>query len=145
MRGDLLFVKGVVSGSSHRETSALLNGSPGVRTAVLTLVPGSLDDETNFALGRMLRAASVTTYLPSRGLVASGGTDRFLAGRRRIVERSARVGVHSWASGSVNGDEVPRDEPRHQPYLRYYLDIGIAEAFFTGSPSKQRIPRACTG
>ena len=115
VRGDLLFIRGVVSGSSHRETSALLNGSPGVRTAVLTLVPGSLDDETNFGLGRMLRAAGVTTYLPSRGLVASGGTDLFLAGRRRIVERGARVGVHSWASGSVNGDEVPRDDLRHQP------------------------------
>ncbi|MDE2907491.1 MAG: hypothetical protein OXQ28_15560, partial [Acidobacteriota bacterium] len=51
VRGDLLFVKGVVNSSNHRETSALLNGSPGVRTAVLTLVPGSLDDETNFALG----------------------------------------------------------------------------------------------
>ncbi|MDE2907492.1 MAG: hypothetical protein OXQ28_15565, partial [Acidobacteriota bacterium] len=46
------------------------------------------------------------------------------------VERGARVGVHSWASGSVNGDELPRDAPRHPPYLQYYLDIGIAEAFY---------------
>ena len=130
VRDDLLFVKGVVDRRSQRETSVLLNGSPSVRTAVLTMVPGSIDDETNFALGRMLRAAGITTYLPMRGLVASGGTDLFLAGVRRIVERGARVGVHSWASDSVSGDDIPRDDDRHRIYLQYYRDIGIAEAFY---------------
>lgn len=130
VRGDLLFVKGVVDRRSRRETSALLDTSPSVRTAVLTMVPGSVDDETNFALGRMLRAAGVTTYLPARGLVASGGTDLFLAGVRRIVERGARVGVHSWASESVDGNDIPRDDASHRIYLEYYRDIGIAEAFY---------------
>ena len=130
VRGDLLFVKGVIDRRSYRETSALLDRSPSVRTAVLTMVPGSIDDETNFALGRMLRAAGITTYLPARGLVASGGTDLFLAGVRRIAERGARVGVHSWASDSVSGDDIPRDDDRHRVYLQYYRDIGIAEAFY---------------
>lgn len=130
VRGDLLFVKGVVDRRSHRETSAVLDASPGVRTAVLTMAPGSVDDETNFALGRMLRAAGITTYLPARGLVASGGTDLFLAGVRRIVERGARVGVHSWASESVDGNDIPRDDANHRIYLEYYRDIGIAEAFY---------------
>ena len=41
VRDHLLFVKGVVNGGSERETVALLTGAPGVRTAVLTIVPGS--------------------------------------------------------------------------------------------------------
>ena len=129
-RGDLLFARGVVNGDSQREAVALLNGSPGVRTLVLTWVPGSADDEVNLALGRMLRHAGMTTYLPREGMTASGGTDLVLAGARRIVECGAQVGVHSWAAGSVNGDELPRDDPRHRTYLDYYRDIGISEAFY---------------
>lgn len=130
VRGDLLFVKGVVNGESERETVALLDGAPGVRTVVLTMVLGSADDETNVALGRRLRNGGITTYLPAAGLVASGGTDLFLSGSRRIVERGALVGVHSWASPFGDGDEVPRDDPRHRLYLDYYRDMGIPEEFY---------------
>ena len=130
VRGDLLFAKGVVTGNSQREAVALLNGSPGVRTLVLTWVPGSLDDETNLALGRAVRRAGMTTYLPGRGMAASGGTDLLLAGARRFVECGAQVGVHSWASGPVNGNDLPRDDPRHRFYLDYYRDINVPDAFY---------------
>ena len=130
VRGDLLFAKGVVTGNSQREAVALLNGSPSVRTLVLTWVPGSLDDETNLALGRAVRRAGMTTYLPGRGMAASGGTDLLLAGARRIVECGAQVGVHSWASGLVNGNDLPRDDPRHRFYLDYYRDINVPDAFY---------------
>ncbi|MDE0529332.1 MAG: hypothetical protein OXH85_11690 [Truepera sp.] len=130
VRDDLLFVKGVVNSGSEGEMIALLNRSPGVRTVVLTMVPGSAADETNVALGRKLRSAGMTTYLPARGLVASGGTDLLLSGSRRIVEHGARVGVHSWASDSGSGDEIPRDDPRHLIYLDYYRDMDIPEAFY---------------
>ena len=130
VRGDLLFARGVVNGNSQREAIELLNGSPGVRTLVLTWVPGSVDDEVNLALGRTLSDAGMTTYLPRGGMVASGGTDLLVAGARRIVECGALVGVHSWASGSVSGNDIPRDDPRHSLYLDYYRDIGIAEAFY---------------
>ena len=130
VRGDLLFARGVVNGNSRREAVELLNGSPSVRTLVLTWVPGSVDDETNLALGRMLSQASMTTYLPRRAMAASGGTDLLVAGARRIVECGALVGVHSWASDTVNGSDLPRDAPEHRFYLDYYKDIGIPEAFY---------------
>ena len=135
VRGDLLFARGVVNGDSQRETVALLNESPSVRTLVLTWVPGSADDETNLAMARMLRHAGMTTYLPREAMVASGGTDLLLSGARRIVECDVQVGVHSWAGGRwifglVNGDELPRDDPEHRSYLDYYRDIGISEAFY---------------
>ena len=80
--------------------------------------------------GRAVRRAGMTTYLPSRGLAASGGTDLLLAGARRIVECGAQVGVHSWASGPVNGNDLPRDDPRHRFYLDYYRDINVPDAFY---------------
>ena len=130
VRGDLLFARGVVNRNSRREAVALLNRSPGVRTLVLTWVPGSVNDEVNLALGRALREAGMTTYLPREGMVASGGTDLLLAGARRIVECGALVGVHSWAFGPVGGNELPRDDPRHRFYLDYYREIDIPEAFY---------------
>ena len=130
VRGDLLFARGVVNGDSQREAVTLLSGSPSVRTLVLTWVPGSVDDEANLALGRTVRHAAMTTYLPRGALAASGGTDLLLAGVRRIVEYGAQVGVHSWAFGPVNGDELPRDDPQHRFYLDYYREMDIPEAFY---------------
>ena len=98
---------------------------------MLTSVPGSADDEGNLELGRMLRGAGVTTYLPAQALVASGGTDLFLSGAKRIMERGAMVGVHSWADGDGTvGGKIPRDNPAHQMYLDYYREMGIPEDFY---------------
>ena len=130
VRGTLLFVKGVVFTGSDEQMITLLNNSPGVTTVVLTSIPGSANDEVNLALGRKLRNAGITMYLPAQGMVASGGTDLLISGTRRIIERGAQVGVHSWAAGSVNGNEVPRNDPQHQLFLDYYRDMGIPEDFY---------------
>lgn len=131
VRGDLLFVKGVVNTHSHDSVYNILEDEPGVYAVVLTYVPGSADDEVNLELGRLLHDIGMTTYLPSQAEVASGGTDLFLAGVRRIVERGARIGVHSWSAGrSETGDKLPRDHPEHKRYLNYYRDIGIDEDFY---------------
>ena len=130
VRDNLLFVKGVVNTGSDSELIATLNSSRNVRTVVLTSVPGSANDEVNVSLGRKLRRAGITTYLPAKGMVASGGTDLLLSGVRRIVERGAEVGVHSWAAGSTNGNDLPRDHPDHQLFLDYYQDINIPAAFY---------------
>ena len=131
VRGDLLFVKGVVNTRSHDSVYHILEDEPGVHTVVLTYVPGSADDEVNLELGRLLHDIGMTTYLPAQAEVASGGTDLFLAGVERIVERGARIGVHSWsAGGSETGDTLPRDHPEHKLYLNYYRDIGIDEDFY---------------
>lgn len=132
-RADLLFVRGVVDGDSYQQMYDVLNNSLRIGTLVFTMVPGSVDDETNLALGRMLRQAGVVTYLPARGTVASGGTDLFLSGVRRIVERGARVGVHSWSTDetfALSAVSLPRDHPAHAKYLDYYRDMGIPEDFY---------------
>ena len=131
LRGDLLFVRGVVDGVSRDQVYDALLDAPNVRVVVLTSVPGSADDEVNLELSRMLRDAGVTTYLPAKALVASGGTDLFLSGAQRIVERGAMVGVHSWAdTDGTFGDDLPRDDRQHQIYLEYYREMGIPEDFY---------------
>ena len=42
------------------------------------------------------RRAGVNTYLPQEGSIASGATDFFLVGKRRVVEEGEEVGMHSW-------------------------------------------------
>ena len=130
VRDDLLFVRGVINSGSDGEMIELLNGSPDVRTVVLTTVPGSMNDEVNVSLGRKLRNAGMTMYLPAQGMVASGGTDLLISGSRRIVEPGAMVGVHSWGAFWRGGDKLPRDDPRHGLYLDYYRAMDVPEEFY---------------
>ena len=131
IRGDLLYIKGVVNRRSARRVHEALLSAPDVGVVVLTYVPGSADDITNLELGLMLRQANYTTYVPAGGLVASGGTDLLLAGVQRIVERGAKIGVHSWAdSGSATGDTLDRDAEEHRIYLDYYRALAIDQEFY---------------
>ena len=130
VRGDLLFVKGVVNRRSARRVHKALLAAPDVGAVVLTHVPGSAHDPTNLELGLMLRQANYTTYLPAGGLVASGGTDLLLAGILRIVERGAKIGVHSWSDGSATGDTISRDAESHRIYLDYYRALAIDQDFY---------------
>ena len=130
-RENLLLVAGVVDSDSPRRVHDALKDSPDIRVVVLVNVPGSADDEANLELGRMLRQAGMSAYLPARGMVASGGVDLLLSGVRRVVERGASVGVHSWAdSDGSTGDTVPRDHPDHRLYLEYYREMGVPEEFY---------------
>ena len=133
LRGELLFVRGTIDADSCKQVREVLSRELRIGTLVFTMVPGSIDDETNLALGRMLRNARIVTYLPARGMVASGGTDLFLAGVRRVVERGSRVGVHSWRAGGLFGRSavgLPRDHRDHTMYLDYYRVVGIPEDFY---------------
>ena len=134
VRGTMLFVNGVINSYSYEEIYYILRENPQVNTLVLTNIPGSMDDETNLALGLELHRANVTMYLPKDAEIASGGTDLFLAGTRRIVERGALIGVHSWSAGlpffGTAADELPRDHPDHELFLDYYRDIDISEDFY---------------
>ena len=130
-RGRLLLLQGTVDSDSYDQVYDALKDAPDIEAVVLVVVPGSADDEVNLKLGRMLRQARMTTYLPATGLVASGGVDLLISGARRIMERGAAVGVHSWAaSDGTNGDDLPRDHADHRIFLDYYEEMGIPEEFY---------------
>ncbi|MEW5250810.1 COG3904 family protein [Microbulbifer sp. 2201CG32-9] len=135
VQGDRLVAQGVIDGSTPDLLRKVVSENAQIKTLVLQFVPGSVDDEANLETARFVRSAGLHTLVPTDGIVASGGTDLFLAGETRSIEPGACVGVHSWAEaglfgGLVNGDEVPRDDPQHRLYLDYYDEMGIASEFY---------------
>lgn len=143
LRGEYLLVNGVVDENSFNQVYGFLsettnaderkNNLKSVKVLVFTTVLGSADDETNLDLGCLIRLRKLITFLPARGTIASGGTDLFLAGQKRIVEVGAKIGVHSWNSGFFsrrNASKLPKDHRDHAKYLNYYRIIEIPEEFY---------------
>lgn len=126
---DQIVARGTIDASALNTFEAITRANPKIKVLVLQKIDGSVDDEANLELGRMVREAGFTTIVPSNGLVASGGTDLFLAGAERIIEERACIGVHSWG-GFVEGRHVPRTSWHHVPYLKYYRDLAISEEFY---------------
>lgn len=134
VQGTRVIAAGVVTETTPEEFNALKKRNTALTTLVLRSVPGSDDDVANLTLARTVRKLNLTTIVPSDGLVASGGTDLFLAGSQRNVEAGACIGVHSWASsglfGTTAGVNLPRENPEHRRYLQFYSDMGIDAAFY---------------
>jgi len=122
---------GDIGPSTPARLEAFLEAYPDLELLVLPYLPGSIDDVSNFEVGRMLHEAGIATCVPSTGMIASGGVDFFLAGSSRSVGAGAQVGVHSWSAGAgMSGADLSPDDPEHDLYLDYYADIGISEDFY---------------
>ena len=129
--GEFAVMTGEIDESTPGAVRRLLARYPAVTLIVMAHVPGSDDDEANLEAARLIRAAGIDTYLPADGLVASGGTDFFLAGRTRFAEAGACLGVHSWSdSDGYEGASLPRDHPEHRIFLDYYAAMGVPAAFY---------------
>lgn len=127
--GDII-ATGEIDSDTLDRFEDVVDDYPNAKTLILQSVGGSVDDEANVAFSRVVRRLGFTTVVPSNGLVASGGTDLFLAGVNRILEPGACVGVHSWAADDFTATDLPRSDPEHDRYLDYYQDIGIDAAFY---------------
>lgn len=127
-----LIMEGVIDTDTPRRLAEVLERHPHITTIVLLDVEGSVDDAAGLAAGRLVREKGLATHIPAAGVVASGGTDFFLAGAKRTVETGAKIGVHAWAEGrggqTANG--FAEDHPNHRPYLDYYRDMDVPEAFY---------------
>ncbi|MGV0034029.1 MAG: hypothetical protein ACNYPE_03405 [Candidatus Azotimanducaceae bacterium WSBS_2022_MAG_OTU7] len=125
VKGNTLTMVGLVNAKSHRQLRKVFEENPQIDTVSMLYVPGSVNDQVNLEMGEWLAQKEITMKISRYGLIASGGTDLFLAGKRRIVEEGAQIGVHSWADaqGSTAID-YPRGHENHQPYIDYYQDIG---------------------
>ena len=131
--GDRFYATGVLFPQSGRHIDQARQNNPEIRTVVMQSVPGSDDENEYLGAALKLRQAQFTTIIPSDGVVASGGTDFFLAGVTRIIEPGACIGVHSWADNGpppYEATDVPRNHEDHADFLRYFRAIGIAEDFY---------------
>ncbi len=126
---------GGVTTDTPARFAALLTRFPGLKLIDLVECPGSLDDDANLDLARMIRKAGIATHVPANGSIRSGGVDLFLAGVRHVADPGAEIGVHSWQdSDGREAKDFPADDPVHALYLNYYQEIGMsteaAKAFY---------------
>ncbi len=126
-----VYMNGVIGSNTLEVMKALFNKYPQIKTVVMKNVPGSMDDDVNLLASMEIRNRGIATHIPADGMVASGGTDMFLAGVKRTIETGAKIGVHSWSDGSGKAAlDYPRDHQEHVKYLEYYKAIGITTDFY---------------
>ena len=130
VKGELAIMRGVIGARTPARVLELAIVHPEVRTLVLSELPGSIDDVANVRAGRYIRQLGLDTHVPAGGEVASGGTDLFLAGKRRTAAPDALFGIHSWGGGPVEATDLPRDHEQHRLYLDYYEEMGIPGEFY---------------
>ncbi|MCK0069449.1 EF-hand domain-containing protein [Kordiimonas laminariae] len=130
VQGSTAVMTGTISASTPARVLELVIEHPEVTTILLGRVPGSVDDEANLRAASYVRQFGLNTKLASNSVVASGGTDFFLAGVERSVSPGAMAGVHSWGGPGYEGKDVPRDDEQHQSYLEYYREMGIPAKFY---------------
>ncbi|GAB5349096.1 alpha/beta hydrolase [Alteriqipengyuania sp. 357] len=119
---------GVTDAATPAQFDALLRAYPQMRTLDLVEAPGTENDRANLAVGRMIRAAGLTTRVPRGGSVRSGAVELFLAGERREVADGARFAVHSWRDNrGREADDFAPDAPEHRYYLDYYREMGMSD------------------
>lgn len=129
--GKVAKMYGTIAADTPAKVLRLLFENPEVDTIEMLRVPGSINDEANLRAAIYVQKFGLSTYLNSKSLVASGGTDFFLAGVERKVDEGALIGIHSWAAeDGTQGKDVPRGDKQHRLYLDFYSKIGISEAFY---------------
>ena len=128
--GDVAYMNGVIGSSTPEAVLKLVLNHPEVKTIEMGIVPGSINDVANLRASLYVHKYGLNTRLKSNSSIASGGTDFFLAGKKRSIEKGAIIGVHSWGGGALAATDVPKDDEAHKKYLDYYKKVNIPEAFY---------------
>ena len=127
-----LWMSGEIDSNTPADLRRALDKHPDVEWIIMQHVPGSADDDASLEAGRIVRESDLRTAVPSDGLIASGGTDFFLAGVERVVERGACIGVHAWRDDEIKkpAAQLPREHPTHQLFLAHYKALHVPAAFY---------------
>lgn len=120
-------LSGEIDSQSPAQFKAMLQAFPGLRVLELVDCSGTVDDNANLALGRLIRRHGLTTDVPSGASVRSGGVELFLAGAVRHAAPDAEFGVHAWQDDSGRQPtDFPADAPENRLYLDYYEEMGLS-------------------
>ncbi len=115
------YLSGDLGTITYAQLKDLIQNHPTIKTIVMTNISGSVNDAVNMHTGRLLRQHGFTTKVLSDSDIASGGVDLFCAGIKRIVEKGAKIGVHSWCCvNDKTAIEIPKDHPAHQYQIEYF-------------------------
>ncbi|RLW69630.1 MAG: hypothetical protein B6D68_01845 [spirochete symbiont of Stewartia floridana] len=124
IEGDAAYLSGILGVVAYMQIEDLIQNHPQIKTLVLTKSRGSVDDLINMHTGRMLRRNGFTTKVLSNSHIASGAVDLFSSGVRRIVEKGAKIGVHSWCCmKNLTAAKIPKEHPAHKHQLEYFTTM----------------------
>jgi hypothetical protein len=132
---DVAVMTGTVDSYTPAVFRQMLDQHPGIRQIEMRDCDGSVDEEANLTLARMIRRAGISTHVPAYGSVRSGAVELFLAGVRRTAHPDAEFIVHSWMDeDGREANDYPDSDPVHAEYLDYYREMGVsaptAKAFY---------------
>ncbi|TKG92023.1 alpha/beta hydrolase [Puteibacter caeruleilacunae] len=129
-----IYLDGVINSKAFDDFTAIAEKNPDTKWIHIVNCDGSINDDVNLKLSDYVHKNGFHTRLLKDGMVASGGTDFFLSGNYRIMESNVKLGVHSWSDGKQVATDFPKDHKYHQPYINYYISIGmtkdLAEDFY---------------
>ncbi|QTE24311.1 hypothetical protein [Polaribacter cellanae] len=123
VKGNEVYLNGILGSISYTQFKDLIKNHPEVKTIVLEKVPGSINDDVNMQTGRLIKNAGFTTKVLANSQISSGGVDLFCAGRKRVVTKGAKIGVHSWSGGSYTAADLPKDSSEHQAQINYFNEV----------------------
>jgi hypothetical protein len=117
---------GEINSQSLNNFKALMEAYPEITTINIKNCDGSLDDDINLQLSLLVHQKKMNIHLLDGGLIASGGTDFFLAGIKRTKGNNTKIGVHAWAGDGKEATDFPEGDPEHQKYIDYYIAVGFS-------------------
>lgn len=135
VKGDKLYISGTLNAQTYDELKGILDSNPQLKTVVLEDIDGSIDDDVNLETGLLIHQAGLNTFVPKHGFIESGAVDLFCAGKERVAERGAHIGVHAWSETTytgkdMSGDTLTKDSPEHDMYLDYFREVDCPESFY---------------
>ncbi len=137
IRGNEAILNGDLGTRTYAQMRDLIQNHPEVKTIVMGSISGSVNDAVNMHTGRILNEAGLNTKVLANSDIASGGVDLFCAGKERIVEKGAKIGIHSWCCvDDLTAIQLPKEHPAHQYQIEYFTmclgkEMGPAFYFHT--------------
>ncbi len=129
-----ILLDGVINSSAFKKFKEITKKYPKIKMLKINICEGSMNDKINLKLAKYINENEFETHLLDNGLIASGGTDLFLAGKRRTIGTNTRIGVHSWEGIGMKATDFSTGHKYHKPYIEYYQSIGFtikeAENFY---------------
>ena len=122
-----IVLEGVINSSAYDVFKDLTDENPQIKRLEIVNCEGSINDDVNLKLAKYVHEEGFNTHLNDNGLVASGGTDLFLAGKKRTKGVNTKIGVHSWAGRNVTATDFPVGHKNHLPYIEYYVSVGFTQ------------------
>lgn len=120
-------LNGVVNSSALDQFKDLVAKYPQIKQIDIVNCEGSINDRINLKLSQYIHENNFNIHLLKDGIIASGGTDLFLAGHKRTKEQNTKIGVHSWAGNNTTATDFPKGHKHHLPYINYYVSVGFTQ------------------